>query len=232
MAPPGSTVWLPYRPSYSCILSIFGQIAVVNDTFLNVKLSQIPHGKSSRSLWLYMLHLCQWFYIWLHCYTECTVFLCGWWQWWGSRVEMGFSCSCSSLTLAQQMGKNSTGVEEVSLSTYHIIFTIAPKWAIFLMTCNLKNDALISRTVSTQVTLQVMCFSCQQRVSFPCWTTWKYLIKLWMDCHRYFLQTLMVPGGWIPEILYLLQSFLSVAIMRLIFVVLSEISTLHYLLLN
>lgn len=108
--------------------------------FLNVKLSQIPHGKSNRSLWLYMLHLCQWFYIWLHCYTECTVFLCGWWQWWGSRVEMGFSCPCSSLTLAQQMGKKlHWGSRGQSVYLPHgRIFIIAPKWAIFLMTCSKK----------------------------------------------------------------------------------------------
>lgn len=65
--------------------------------------------KRSRSLWLCILHPCQWFYIWLHCCTECTVFLCGWWQWWGSRVEMGFSCSCFSLTLAQQWVKTLLG---------------------------------------------------------------------------------------------------------------------------
>lgn len=61
--------------------------------------------KRSRSLLLYILHPGQWFYIWLHGYTEYTVFLCGWWQWWGSRVEMGFSCPCLSLTLAQQWVK-------------------------------------------------------------------------------------------------------------------------------
>ena len=91
---------------------------MVNDIFFNVKSSQIPCGKSSRSLWLYMLHPCQWFYIWLHCNTECTVFLCGWWQWWGSRVEMGFSCSCLSLTLAQPW-INSFRVAEFSPSTCH-----------------------------------------------------------------------------------------------------------------
>lgn len=52
------------------------------------------HTERAAGLWLYMLHPCQWFYIWLHCYRECTLFLCGWWQWWGCRVEMGFSCSC------------------------------------------------------------------------------------------------------------------------------------------
>lgn len=117
-APPGSTVPLPWRCIYSCVRPILGQITVVNDIFKNVKSSQIPCGKSSRSLWLYMLHPCQWFYIWLHCNTECTVFLCGWWQWWGSRVEMGFSCSCLSLTLAQQW-INSFRVAEFSPSTCH-----------------------------------------------------------------------------------------------------------------
>lgn len=43
-----------------------------------------------------------------HC-TKCTVFLCGWWHWWGSRVEMGFSCSCLGLTLAQQLVKTLMG---------------------------------------------------------------------------------------------------------------------------
>lgn len=65
--------------------------------------------KRSRSLWLYILHPCQWFYIWLYCYTEYTVFLCGWWQWWGSRVEMGFSCPCLSLTLAEKWVKPPPG---------------------------------------------------------------------------------------------------------------------------
>lgn len=48
VVPPGRTFPLPCRPSYSCVLSILSQITVVNDTFLNVKLSEIPRGKNKQ----------------------------------------------------------------------------------------------------------------------------------------------------------------------------------------
>lgn len=45
-------------PVIHACFSIFGQITAVNDTFLNVKLSQIPHGKKKQeSLIIYTTSL-------------------------------------------------------------------------------------------------------------------------------------------------------------------------------
>lgn len=87
--------------------------------------------KRIRTLRLNIPHLCLWFYIWIHCYTKYTVFLCGWWYWWSSRVEMGFSCSCLSLTLAQQY-LNTLGHKR-SVCLPGRISTILPSWAIWFV---------------------------------------------------------------------------------------------------
>lgn len=65
------------------------------------------------------------------------MFLCGWWHWWGSRVEMGFSCSCLGLNLGTEIGKSSTGAGLSVYLPHGRISTIAPIWALIL-TCNKK----------------------------------------------------------------------------------------------
>lgn len=109
--------------------------------------------KGSRSLWLYILHRCQWFYIWLQCYTECTVFLCGWWQWWGSRVEMGFSCACFKPDLGSAMSeKLYWGTRGQSVYLPHgRISTIPPSWAVFLLTCHKNEHSSVRRCSAVSI---------------------------------------------------------------------------------